>query len=63
MPAAYLLAEPAGDRKRVCDHEHDRLHMAAGPRSTNRGHDTERRDEPMMPTITALVTSRGAHRA
>jgi hypothetical protein len=32
------------------------------PVGRTEGHDTDRRDEPMIPMITALVSSRGADR-
>jgi hypothetical protein len=41
----------------------DRIDFAAGPLvDRTEGHDTERRDKPMIPMITALVSSRGADR-
>jgi hypothetical protein len=41
----------------------DRIDLAAGPLVDRaEDHDTERRDKPMIPMITALVSSRGADR-
>jgi len=50
-------------RKRVCAKDVDRILLAARPPVDGiEGHDTERRDKPMIPMITALVSSRGTDR-
>ncbi|KAB1990226.1 hypothetical protein F8144_04055 [Streptomyces triticiradicis] len=63
LPRGETPSGGKSNRKGFADEGCGWIDVTVGPPPRGlRGHDSERRDKPMIPMITALVSSRGADR-